>query len=216
MEIQDFIRIFRKWRLAIIITPILTTIVAGFYFFQIALPVYSSGTQVVLLHQQNIEVLSGSDLVASSNLLNDYCVLVKTTPILEEAMRDTGITLEQLRSCTVVVTKVPETRVVTIAVSSVDGALAQKVVQAITNVSIEQAKEILQTENITQIEPSSRPKRTGPASLRNTAIALVVGLVLAAGFALLVEMLNTTVRTTEDVEKVLKIPVLAQIPRFGD
>ena len=34
--------------------------------------------------------------------------------------------------------------------------------------------------------------------------------------ALLLEMLNTTVRTTEDVEKHLQMPVLAQIPRYGE
>jgi len=216
MDLQDIVRIFRKWRIIIIITPILTTIAAGFYYFQIVLPIFTSSSQVLLFHLMDDEVVRGTDLATSSNLINDYCAFVKTTPVLREAAEELGVSLSQVRGCSISVNKVSSTRIVTISVSSSDPELAEKVVRALTSVSSERAKEVLQTDNIRVIEPASRARKTGPASLRNTAVGFAVGLVLAVGFALLVEMLNTTVRSTQDVEKYLKMPVLAQIPRYGD
>jgi len=216
MDLQDFVKIFRKWRLIIIITPILSTIAAGFYYFQIVQPTYTSSAQVLLFHLQKEDVLSGYDLVTSSNLINDYAVFVRTTPVLEETAERLGITMGQIRSCVVSVAKVPDTRIVTISVSSSDPELAENVVRGLALVSTERAREVLQTENIREIEPASTARRTGPASLRNTTIGFAAGLVLSIGFALLVEMMNTTVRSPEDVEKTLKIPILAQIPRYGE
>ncbi|MCL2694756.1 MAG: Wzz/FepE/Etk N-terminal domain-containing protein [Clostridiales bacterium] len=216
MDLQDIVRIFRKWRVIIIITPILTTIAAGFYYFQIVLPVYTSSSRVLLFHQRSEEILIGTDLVTSSNLINDYCVFVKTTPILEETAERLEVALNQVQSCSISVTKVSDTRVVNISVSSSNPELAEKVVVALTAISSEKAKDVLQTDNIRVIEPASAARKTGPASLRNTAIGFAVGLALAVAFSLLVEMLNTTVRSPDDVEKYLKMPVLAQIPRYGE
>ena len=42
-----------------------------------------------------------------------------------------------------------------------------------------------------------------------------IGIVVAAGYVLIMNMLDTTVKTAEEVEKELKIPVLATIPLYS-
>jgi len=214
MDLQDFIRIFRKWRLIIIILPILTTIATAFYYFQIALPTYSSSTKVLVIHQQNEQAITGVDLTTSTNLINDYCALVAAAPFKQETAERLGMEMSQMSGCSISVSKISDTRMVTISVTSHDPALSQRVVQELTLVSIERAKDFLQTDNIRRVETASKARQTGPASMRNTMIGFAVGLGIAVGFALLVEMLNTTVRTAEDVEKHMGVPILAQIPRF--
>jgi capsular exopolysaccharide synthesis family protein len=72
------------------------------------------------------------------------------------------------------------------------------------------------TPNIVQIEPASVPRSPiRPRPLQNTALAAAVGLMLAAGIAFLVEYLDDTLKTPEDVERLLGLPVLgfiAQMP----
>lgn len=52
-----------------------------------------------------------------------------------------------------------------------------------------------------------------PKVPRNMAIAVAVGLVLGIGLAFLIEYLDTSVKTMQDIEAALGVPVLAVIPR---
>ena len=65
------------------------------------------------------------------------------------------------------------------------------------------------TPNLVQIEPAKVPAAPiGPQPLRDTALAAAVGLMLVAGIVFLVEYLDDTLKTPEDVERVLGLPVL--------
>jgi capsular exopolysaccharide synthesis family protein len=60
-------------------------------------------------------------------------------------------------------------------------------------------------------EPSTSPVR--PKVLLNMILGVVVGLVLGVGAAFFLEYLDTSVKTMEEVEQTLGLPVLAVIPR---
>jgi len=65
------------------------------------------------------------------------------------------------------------------------------------------------TPNIVQIEQASVPDAPiRPRPLMNTALATAVGLMLAAGIVFLIEYLDDTLKTPEDVERALGLPVL--------
>ena len=56
----------------------------------------------------------------------------------------------------------------------------------------------------------------GPGRMRVVMLALVLSLGFGMAFAIFLEYLNDTVRSTEDVEKMLRLPTLAVIPAIGD
>ncbi|MEY4300048.1 MAG: hypothetical protein RIR25_1284 [Verrucomicrobiota bacterium] len=60
-------------------------------------------------------------------------------------------------------------------------------------------------------EPASAPSK--PKVWLNMALAVVVGLILGIGLAFFLEYLDTSVKTMEDVENFLQVPVLAVIPQ---
>ena len=65
------------------------------------------------------------------------------------------------------------------------------------------------TPNIVQIEPAFPPETPiRPRPLMNTALAGAVGFMLAAGIVFLIEYLDDTLKTPEDVERALGLPVL--------
>jgi succinoglycan biosynthesis transport protein ExoP len=60
-------------------------------------------------------------------------------------------------------------------------------------------------------EPASGPSK--PKVMLNMALAVVVGLVVGVGLAFFLEYLDTSVKTMEDVENFLQVPVLAVVPK---
>ncbi|MBI5965740.1 MAG: polysaccharide biosynthesis tyrosine autokinase [Chloroflexi bacterium] len=68
------------------------------------------------------------------------------------------------------------------------------------------------TPNVVSIEAAIVPvKPVRPKPVTNTGLAAVVGLMLAGGVAFLIEYLDDTVRTPEDVERILKLPIIGYI-----
>jgi len=70
--------------------------------------------------------------------------------------------------------------------------------------------------NVIVVEPAEIPDEpVSPRTLLNTLLATVVGAMLAVGVVFLVEYLDDTVKTDEDVQRELTLPTLANIARIG-
>ncbi|GBG14994.1 chain-length determining protein [Novimethylophilus kurashikiensis] len=101
------------------------------------------------------------------------------------------------------------------AVLLADVASAQKAYDAVTarltQTSLEsQARQT----NISVLTPATAPiKPTSPQPVLYTAIAGVLGLLIGLGMAFMTEMMDRRVRTIEDVELGVGLPVLARITR---
>jgi capsular exopolysaccharide synthesis family protein len=71
--------------------------------------------------------------------------------------------------------------------------------------------------NIHVVDYAIAPEEpVGPGRMRVVILALVLSLGFGMAFAIFLEYLNDTVRSTEDVEKMLHLPTLAVIPAIGD
>jgi polysaccharide biosynthesis transport protein len=77
--------------------------------------------------------------------------------------------------------------------------------------SVQQRSNIL-----TIVEEARVPNNALPSNiLSSTMIGIFVGLVLVAGFAVLMEYLDDRVRTSDQAAALLNVPVVGSIPRFG-
>lgn len=71
----------------------------------------------------------------------------------------------------------------------------------------------LKATNIRIVDPAEPPERPArPKLLFNLALAVVFGLGLGVGIAFLQEYMDNTLKTSEDVERFLRVPALALIP----
>ena len=78
----------------------------------------------------------------------------------------------------------------------------------------EQIQKQIQTESIIIHEDPVIPRfAVSPNVMLNLVLGAVVGLVFGIGIAFFLEFLDTSVKTLEDVERYLQVPVLAVIPK---
>ena len=68
--------------------------------------------------------------------------------------------------------------------------------------------------NVIQVEPAEPPSRPiRPRVMLNTVLAGAIGALIAVGAVFLTRHLDDTIRTTEDVERILEVPALGSIPK---
>jgi capsular exopolysaccharide synthesis family protein len=71
----------------------------------------------------------------------------------------------------------------------------------------------LQTSNASVVRTASTATQTEPQPVRNGILAVLLGLVLGIALAFLREALDTRVKTAAEVGAILRLPLLARIPR---
>jgi capsular polysaccharide biosynthesis protein len=82
---------------------------------------------------------------------------------------------------------------------------------------METVQEIMKVENIQVIDTAQVPTSpVQPRPMMNIAIAGVLAIMLGVFIAFLIEFLDTTIKTPEDVEKNLGLPVIGSIPMVED
>jgi non-specific protein-tyrosine kinase len=99
-------------------------------------------------------------------------------------------------------------------------SLYQQIYSSIlTNLENVRLARLQNTPNVVQIEPATMPEKpVRPRTMVNTALAGVVGLMLAVGFAFLREYLDDTLKTPEAIERLLDLSTIGYIAemKFAD
>ncbi len=74
----------------------------------------------------------------------------------------------------------------------------------------------LKASNIRVVDPAQVPRSpVKPRLLMNLAMGLVLGLVLGIGLAFFQEYMDNTLKTPDDIEKILRLPSLGVLPAFS-
>ncbi len=75
----------------------------------------------------------------------------------------------------------------------------------------------LGTSNIKIVEKAMIPMKPNAANKkRKVMVGILMGLILGYGIALFIEYIDRTIRTEDDVQRYLKLPVLSVVPKIDD
>jgi capsular polysaccharide biosynthesis protein len=159
-----------------------------------------------------------NELLLNQKLVSTYGELIKTRAVAEEVIKNLNLDLsyEQYKE-KVNVSLVKDTELIQIIVKDTDPNTAAIIADETANVFMEKVQDIMKVDNVHVIDKAEIP--LGPVSpnvLLNIAIAGVLGLMLGVFLAFLLEFLDNTIKTPEDVEKYLNLPVLGSIPKVED
>lgn len=198
---------------------ILAGIVAGAVAFVISkffiTPVYTSTAQVIVLTDDS-KSSSLANLQASAQLTSDYAELMKSPTVLRETIQNLNLNMEEdtLKS-RITITNPTNTRILIISATDTDPEQAQRIVNAISQNGSDYITQTLgvTAPNISGGEVADRP--SSPNISRNTAVGIIIGVLLAIAWIVVSMMLNDTITSEEDVEKYLNLTVLASVPERG-
>jgi capsular polysaccharide biosynthesis protein len=207
----------RMWLIAVI--TIIAVMVSGIVSFFVLTPIYQSSTQLLVNQAKNEQTMVNySELQTNIQLINTYNVIIKSPAILDLVVKelDMDMTGQQLKE-KITVGSEKDSQVVNISVQDADPALAADIANTIASVFQEEIVKIMNVDNVSVLARATiSPSPVKPQPLLNIAIALVVGLMAGVGLAFLLEYLDNTIKTEQDIEKLLELPVLGVIATIDD
>lgn len=223
IDLKELFEIFWHKKVQIILIILIFMVIGVIYSVGFVTPMYSSSTTLVLAgtasstEEQSQNTITTADLTINSKLVATYSELVKSNNILGQVISNLGINIDagQLRK-NVQVTSVEDTELIEITVSNENPEYAAKIANEIAKVFEERiAKEIYNINNVHIVDEAT--VSTNPSNVnhvKDIVIFAFIGAVVAVMYVLIANMLDTTVKTQEDIEKSIKIPVLASIPMY--
>lgn len=219
ITLKDIFAILRKRLVLIIFIPLVVAIGAGIYFMQQPNEYTAKAKLYVLMDYTDSTGQIRYDTSSSTQFTGDFKELITTHKVLEETARRLGSDVKQFSNGTlnISVSSVSGTRIIEIGVTSASPTMSLEVTNTLSKVFVEYVRDLLQTESVSIAAEATLPTSpSGPARLRNTLLAYVLALAAVIGICLAVEMLNTTIRTVEQAETALELPVLASVTNYRD
>ena len=219
MELKEYMQILRKRIWIIVAFVAVACIGAGVknYFFTV--PIYEANAKLIVNQAYNAEGVPSLDIGSiqtNIKVINSYMEIIKSSAILDKVAAtypDLGMKGNQLAQ-NISVTTANESQVMSLTAT---GSSSEKAPNAVAKVFESQIPVIMKVDNVTilsEAKPteSSRPINVNPTV--NILISFLVGLLLAVGFVFLLEYLDDTLKTEDELEKELGIPALAVISKI--
>lgn len=222
ISLKEILHVIRK-RLGMILSltigAALISAVVTFFFIT---PLYQASSQFLVNQNrtQTDSTVELNDIRTNVELINTYNVIIKSNRILNDVISELNLPLATGDlSEKISVSNENNSQVVTVTVTDPDPALAVRIANTTVEVFQAQIDDLMNADNVNilnEAELAPNPSPVSPNLKLNIAIAFVLGAMVGVGLAFLLEFLDTTIKTEQDVEQKLELPVLGVVSHIND
>lgn len=223
MELRHYLTVGRRWWWFVLLAGLIAGGLA-YYIASSRPPVYRATTTFFVNQTSQLGSLTYSDAMLSQALVKTYAQMVTQPVVLSAAVDRLRIPggVDQV-SRMVSARAIRETQLFELSAESNDPAQARDLANVIAQVFIEQQRASMVVRESEEPAPDSLRVAqeallpTEPVGARlsvTVALWVLVGLVLAAAIALLLEYLDDTVKTPEDLDRAAALPTLGAVFRM--
>lgn len=214
LNLLDLVYYFRKKIFAMIAAFVLCGGL-GFCITQFFMtPKYTASTRVYVLSRSSEATVVYADYQTSTQMLNDYKVLITGQNVTEEVIARLGLDCSPKALASMIEVNSPEnTRFVQINVTSTDPQQATDIANMVREIASMQITELMDVDAVNLVYEADVPQEpVSPNLVWNTAIAAFVGLICTIAVLVIVYLLDDTIRTEDDVERYLGLSIMGVIP----
>ncbi|MEG1142825.1 MAG: Wzz/FepE/Etk N-terminal domain-containing protein [Clostridia bacterium] len=219
IRIDDLIEALKKRWIMIVTITVLATLISGVVSFFLIKPQYEASTKVFIGKEEGAdEAYNNNDIQMYQKLMKTYSETIKTKDLLNKALKTvkTDLKVEDVMNGITVV-PVADTQILQIKFKSTSPEDAKNIIQAVTDEFMTTSKELVPNGNIRVIETVETPKNpVSPNKKMNIAIAFLLGLMVSVGLTFLLEFLDNTFKSKDEMERILELPVLGVIPNIDE
>ena len=218
IDLKELFDIFWSKKIVIIFITAIFICMGIYYTKNMTVPDYKSTSTLVLARNtSNNEIITQTEVTLNQKLVATYTTLVESNTVLREVISNlkANISEEELRQ-SVSVKLVPNSQLIEISVTNRNPNLAKDYTEEITKVFVEKVKDIYKMDNINIVDIAKIPEKPYNINHKTDVIIFTaIGFIIACLYVFIRGMMDTTIKTAEEAERRLGLPVIALIPNYN-
>lgn len=223
LTLWELVRLLlRKWHLLLAAGAVLALAVFLLLHFWVT-PTYESRVSFYVYNTSDGKTSSGtinsSDLQAAESLATTYSEILASNSVLDAVLEDLGekssINRKDLSEMTEV-SVVSDTQLLEVTVTSTDPKFACEIAKSFAKAAPKEMVRITKAGGVEVVDqPEVATEKTSPRTVLDTAVAFMVGVLLAMVAVILRTTSDTTLYLAEDVEELSDMTLLGQVPQIA-
>lgn len=221
LDLKELFTIFWERRTQAILIILVFAIIGMTYSYFMVEPDYKATTKLVLTQSSvdsKDDSITQADVTLNSKLVSTYGEIIKTDNVLKTVVNNINnpdITIKDIKE-NVTVKSVKETELLEITVKNANPNYAAQIANEIAKVFCERVVEIYSISNtyvLDRAEPDATPYNIN--HIKDIAVFAFIGVIVAVVYILIANMLDNTIKTEQDIEKIGGLLVLSTIPDYS-
>ncbi|MDO5423993.1 MAG: Wzz/FepE/Etk N-terminal domain-containing protein [Eubacteriales bacterium] len=213
---EVFYLLLGNWKTIFLAMLIGAVITGSFHVFFMPAS-YQADAEIYITNKDSLVTLS--DLQLSAALTDDYAKIIKSRTVLKRVIQELelDLTYKELQEL-VEVTNPDSTHIIDIKVTCGDLELSRNIANALLNISVQQIYQIIGSSEPTVIDYSEAEavENVTPSFTMFLLIGAFAGALIVCAVLIIRMLLNTTIKSEEEMERYLNLPVLSAIPYYRE
>ena len=221
ISLKEIFEVLRKRIVLIILMIVGAAAVSAIISYFVITPTYEASTQFIVNQEAGEQSSVDLNQIRSNvEIINTYNDIIKSNRILDQVVEEMNLTISSgALGQKITVSSSQNSQVVTLTASDYDPKVAVDIANTTVEVFREDLPEIMNVNNVSVLSEAfvpANPTPVNPKPLLNIAIAVVLGAMVGVGIAFLLEYLDNTITTEQDVEDKLGLPILGVIAHIDE
>lgn len=209
INLYDYLDLLkRRWWMILALTIIFGSLF-GYRTYSSYVPVYETST-TILMHYKNSESLTTSsrDFSVGINVISTFTGMLNSNSLRSQISEK--IDSNNLGSISV---SASEGSIMKLTVQHTDAQMAADIANVTSVMLLDMAKKMMSDISLSVLDEATVPYVTSGSGLNSSIIkGVMVGLVMSVGILILIELLDTTIKSPKEIEERLGMIIMGVIP----
>lgn len=220
MELKNYWRAVKKRLWLILLCVAAATATTAFYTFDRYTPQYQASSKLVInqtfSNDSGVEIMDTGAMNNNIRLIETYKEIIRSSAIMEKVVAkypELNATSDELIR-TVNVYSVNNTQIMMISASGLAYERTAKIVNGVSEVFRSEIPRIMKINNVTLLTEApmlNNPQPVNSPAISNMLLSFIIALLFSVGLVFLLEYMDDTIKTEDDILKVFDVPVLATV-----
>ena len=214
--VELFFTLLHSWK-ALLMAFLVGAVIMGAYHTFLITPTYRATTELYITSTDS--VISLQDLQLGSALTADYQSIITSRAVLNKVIEDLQLDTDYRGLSKMIAVSNPTgTHIIRTSVTTTDLPLSRDIANELLNVSIDRIYQIVGTSEPTIIDFSEAEavEDVTPGMIKYVFIGGVVAALIVAMFVVMRMLMDSTLKSDDDIEKYLQLPVLCAVPYYEE
>lgn len=214
MDIKLIFQTIKRNNRLIIMLACAGILLAGAFTFFVIPKGYSATTQILVTQAKETDNAQSSEVQANIQMVNTYSVILKSKQLLKEVAKVYPQYTSNDIAKMMMVTSDSNSQVINLKVNNKDPHVAVDIANTVSSKFVDYTSDLIKSNNVSilskaYMEDSAKP--SSPNHNMHLAIGLLAALFLSFIIIVLKEVFDNTIKTQDEIEQLLKLPILGTV-----